>query len=121
MIDNVNLQSLIDVIVTNANRKGFYTPDSIIKAPLSYDYGDYRELNAELTIATLMMCVTELSEAVKAVQRGDEKNFAEELADTMIRILGICGEMKIDILTEINKKMEKNFSRENRHGLKCII
>jgi len=121
MIDTVNLQSLIDVIVTNARRKEFYTPDSIIKVPPSYDYGDVREWNAELTIAKLMMCVTELSEAVKAVQKGDEENFAEEMADVMIRVLGICGEMKIDILTEMTKKMEINFGREKRHGSECII
>lgn len=59
-------------------------------------------------LASLMMVVTELAEAAEAVRNGQWENFHEELADTMIRLLGLCGRLNVDIEREVAKKMEKN-------------
>ena len=46
----------------------------------------------------------------------NKSNFAEELADVVIRVMSLAGHHKIDIGAEILKKQEKNKKREIRHG-----
>ena len=67
----------------------------------------------------LMLVVTELAEAMEAYRDNDKKNFNEEIADTFIRLLDICGSIDIDIESEIKKKMEINKERPHRHGKNC--
>ena len=67
----------------------------------------------------LMLIVTELAEAMEAHRVQDKANFNEELADTFIRLLDLCGGLKIDIEEEINKKYLKNKSRPYKHGKIC--
>lgn len=96
----------------------------------------------------LMLCVSELSEALEADRKGRLANlkqfridmaqmneydnehgfrklafehnvkdtFEDELADTVIRILDLCGARGIDIEKHINLKLEYNRSRERMHG-----
>jgi NTP pyrophosphatase (non-canonical NTP hydrolase) len=64
----------------------------------------------------LMLVVTEVAEAMEAVRHDDRANFAEEIADTCIRCLDICGSLGIDIEAEITAKMERNRAREYKHG-----
>jgi len=66
----------------------------------------------------LMLIVTEVSEACEADRKGDLENFKEELADTFIRLLDLCGYFKIDIEKEINGKMIINKGRPKLHGKK---
>ena len=66
----------------------------------------------------LMLVVTEVSEAMEAWRKSDYKNFNEEIADTIIRLLQICYCMKIDLEYEIEKKMVVNESRPFKHGNK---
>lgn len=48
------------------------------------------------------------------------KNTVEdELADTIIRLLDLCGHMKIDIDTHVNLKMKYNETRPYKHGKRC--
>jgi len=67
----------------------------------------------------LMLIVTELAEAMEAHRTNDQANFKEELADTFIRLLDLCGGLKIDIEEEIAKKSERNKNRPYRHGKVC--
>ena len=67
----------------------------------------------------LMLIVTELAEAMEAHRHQDQENFREELADTFIRLLDLCGGLGIDIEQEIAKKSEKNKSRPYKHGKIC--
>ena len=97
-------------------------------------YDEKREIGT-----LLMLCVSELSEALEADRKGKhakpfvsltseefkdkfEKNFKDtfedELADTIIRILDLCGYLKIDIEEHIRLKMKYNEMRENKHGKK---
>lgn len=74
---------------------------------------------ADKTVAVkLMLCVTELSEACEADRKNDKENFAEEIADTFIRLFDLCGYLNIDIEKEINSKMIINKGRPQLHGKK---
>ena len=96
----------------------------------------------------LMLCVSELSEALEADRKArfakhdifeidlnfnsdiipqDERfkrafegnikdTFEDELADTVIRILDLCGARGIDLEKHINLKLKYNRSRERMHG-----
>ncbi len=64
----------------------------------------------------LMLVVTEISEAAEAVRHNNYQNFVEELADTVIRILDICGTCKIDLDRAITMKMYYNATRPEKHG-----
>ncbi|POD46268.1 hypothetical protein BKM15_25845 [Pseudomonas syringae pv. syringae] len=67
----------------------------------------------------LALIHSEVSEALEADRKGDEENFAEELADVCIRIFDLCGAKDIDLEVAILKKMEKNKSRSYKHGGKA--
>ena len=67
----------------------------------------------------LMLIVTELAEAMEAYRHQDQENFKEELADTFIRLLDLCGGFEIDIEEEIAKKSLKNKNRPYKHGKIC--
>lgn len=64
----------------------------------------------------LALIHSEVSEALEADRIGDDENFAEELADVVIRVFDLCGFMNIDLGTEIDKKMAKNRLRPHMHG-----
>jgi NTP pyrophosphatase (non-canonical NTP hydrolase) len=67
----------------------------------------------------LMLIVTELAEAMEAYRRQDQENFKEEIADSFIRLLDLCGGLEIDIEEEIAQKSKKNKSRPYKHGKIC--
>jgi NTP pyrophosphatase (non-canonical NTP hydrolase) len=89
--------------------KGFITPDSIYGA------------SGEQMLGKLMLVVTEVAEAAEAVRHGDGANFAEELADVIIRVLDICAAVGIDIDAVIQEKMEANRKRPAKHGKKSNL
>jgi NTP pyrophosphatase (non-canonical NTP hydrolase) len=67
----------------------------------------------------LMLIVTELAEAMEAHRVQDQDNFREEIADAFIRLLDLCGGLKIDIEGEIDRKSQKNKNRPYKHGKIC--
>ena len=67
----------------------------------------------------LMLIVTELAEAMEAHRVQDEENFREEIADSFIRLLDLCGGLGIDIEEEISRKSQKNKKRPYKHGKVC--
>ena len=67
----------------------------------------------------LMLIVTELAEAMEAHRKQDHENFKEEIADAFIRLLDLCGGLKIDIEDEIDRKSQKNKNRPYKHGKIC--
>ena len=68
---------------------------------------------------SLMLVVTELSEAMEAYRLEDVSNFNEEIADSFIRLFDFCGGFGIGIEAEIEKKMAKNKKRPYKHGKIC--
>lgn len=85
-----------------------------ITKPSDWETEDYKIL------AVLMLITSEISEAVEAFRKNDKKNFAEELADVIIRTLDLTTGMEIDIYEEILNKMEKNRNRGYKHGGKRV-
>lgn len=73
--------------------------------------------------AILALIHSEVSEALESY-RGDggpsNPNFAEELADIMIRVLDLAHGLKIDLGSAILNKLEKNRTRGYRHGGKKV-
>lgn len=67
----------------------------------------------------LALIHSEVSEALEADRMGDQENFAEELADVVIRVLDLCGSMGINLEKAIAEKMEKNKDRSYKHGGKA--
>jgi len=68
----------------------------------------------------LALMHSEVSEALEAFRANDQANFAEELADVIIRTLDCAAGLGIDIDAEINRKLEKNRNRAFRHGGKRV-
>jgi NTP pyrophosphatase (non-canonical NTP hydrolase) len=64
----------------------------------------------------LMLIVTEVAEAQEALRKNDFNNFAEELADIIIRVCDLAGGLNVDLEQEIVKKMEINKNRPYKHG-----
>ena len=64
----------------------------------------------------LMQIVAEAAEALEALRNNDMENHIEEIADMFIRLGDYCGNMGIDIVPAIEKKMKKNLCRERVHG-----
>lgn len=87
----------------------------------------------ETTIQYVTRCVAnihgEISELWESARKGSlhkpcDKNcnltqIEEELADIIIRVLDMAGELDIDIETAVMVKHEYNSTREYRHGNKC--
>ncbi|MGG3888623.1 MazG nucleotide pyrophosphohydrolase domain-containing protein [Metabacillus fastidiosus] len=67
----------------------------------------------------LALIHSEVSEALEADRKGNQENFAEELADVCIRIFDLCGSKGIDLEKAIFEKMERNKGRSYRHGGKA--
>jgi NTP pyrophosphatase (non-canonical NTP hydrolase) len=70
--------------------------------------------------AILALIHSEVSEALEGFRHDDKENFAEELADIVIRVLDLAGGLGIDLDREIHVKMEKNRERGYRHGGKRV-
>lgn len=74
-----------------------------------------------LKLCTHMALVhSEVSEATEAVRLGDRANFAEELADVVIRVASLSWGLGINLEAEILKKLERNAQRGLRHGGKLV-
>jgi len=63
---------------------------------------------------------SEVSEALEAFRRGDRDEFAAELADVLIRTVGLAYGLGIDVGVAMTAKMTANRAREHRHGGKRI-
>ena len=66
---------------------------------------------------------SELSEALEAERENKQSDkipeftgVEEELADTVIRILDMAAELKLDLIGALKAKMDYNDSRPYRHG-----
>jgi NTP pyrophosphatase (non-canonical NTP hydrolase) len=104
------------------------------------DHGFYDDEENKNVLLKLMLVVSEISEAAEAYRTNThtklelnnvnltdnlsfekyiKDTFEDELADTIIRILDLCGYMKIDIDKHIELKMRYNKNRPYKHGKKC--
>jgi NTP pyrophosphatase (non-canonical NTP hydrolase) len=79
------------------------------------DYDNANEIPVKLALIH-----SEVSEALEAFRNGDHENFAEELADTLIRLLDLAAGLGIDMDREVTAKVETNRGRGYRHGDKRV-
>jgi NTP pyrophosphatase (non-canonical NTP hydrolase) len=70
--------------------------------------------------AVLALIHSEVSEAMEGFRHDDRANFAEELADVVIRVVGLAHGLGIDLGAEMLAKVEKNRAREFKHGGKRL-
>lgn len=82
--------------------------------------GDHDKVNAfyqtDRVARWLMLIVTEASEAMEALRHSDRKNFEEEMADIVIRVMDTCESLGTDLEAEIEKKSAANEARPLMHG-----
>lgn len=78
-------------------------------------------------LASLMLVVSELSEAAEELRAGSPEFYLQdgkpegvgvELADAVLRILDFCGYYGIDLEKAINVKHAFNLTRPHMHGKK---
>ncbi len=86
----VDLKSLQEEVVRNKKEKGFNMTDTALEFCRAHE---------------------ELSEAFSKYNKG-EAGVAEEFADVMIFILGMCETMGFDLEKELVAKIEKNKNRQ---------
>ena len=96
----MEIKNLVAEIYENAVKHGWYD-----------DQADIPTL--------LCMVHAEVSEALEAHCNHDLDNFAEELADIVIMVFSMSGELGIDIEKEITQKNQFNKKRPYRHGNKA--
>jgi NTP pyrophosphatase (non-canonical NTP hydrolase) len=68
------------------------------------------------TIAHLILIVSEVGEAIQALENNDAANLREELADIPLRLGDTVERLRIDLTPEILAKNERNRQRAYRHG-----
>lgn len=78
-------------------------------------WGDENQIPADLALIH-----SEVSEALEAFRKDDRDGFAEELADVMIRVIGLAYGLEIDLGGQVVAKMAKNRERAFKHGGKKL-
>lgn len=68
------------------------------------------------SLAEMALIHSEVSEASEALRMGNISNFAEELADIVIRVMDSAAARGFDLQNHVLVKMEKNATREYLHG-----
>jgi NTP pyrophosphatase (non-canonical NTP hydrolase) len=77
-------------------------------------------LNENQIPADLALIHSEVSEALEAFRESNVEGLASELADIVIRVIGLADGLEFDLGAEILRKIEKNRTREHKHGGKRI-
>lgn len=88
-------------------------------AKKNYDWVERMGWHNKTTLEALALVASEVGEAINEC-RGEKPtdNFAEELADIVLRVLDIAHWQGIDIELELLNKMKKNEQRGTRGRLK---
>lgn len=66
--------------------------------------------------ADIALLHSEVSEAYEGYRNGDTANVHEEMADVFIRLLDTCERWGVDLVTETERKIERNRQRGYKHG-----
>lgn len=112
-----SIQALVNEAHDNATEHGFTQiyNDLMATAPVE----QCRAMRRTILLAKLALITSEVGEAVRALQHGDDQAFAEEVADVVIRVLDLCGSDHIDLGDRVLRKMMNNRKRPYLHGKEC--
>lgn len=112
----MTITELVEKAHDNAVNHGFWD-DVEEMLLLNPGDGDTRKQYINRVVGCCLMLMTsELGEAIEAWRHGDEEEFAEELADVMIRLGDFAGFMQVDLEKAVADKMAKNAKRPYKHG-----
>ena len=104
----------------NAVEHGFYENSKTTEQALISMGLELEAHSTQMKLSKLALIGSEVGEAVRAVQHGDNAGLAEELADICIRVFDMCGWLDIELGNEIIRKMEINRARPYMHGKKGL-
>lgn len=119
------LKKLIKEIHKNARQKGFYEKEEVITTLMSsmkfskqHAIKPIRDAFLSQKLFLVNCEVSEAGESIRNNNYGLEKKdtFEDEIADSIIRLLDICGYLDIDIEKQIKWKMKYNSKRKKLHG-----
>jgi len=100
------------------NKAEIISPQAIHQVAKEHGWWDRERSIPEL----LCLIHSEISEALEGCREhlteGEDGWLGEELADAIIRIFDLCEHEDINILSEVEKKHNKNKKRKYRHGNK---
>jgi NTP pyrophosphatase (non-canonical NTP hydrolase) len=106
------------------DRKGFDTgwdivPEKLmlVVTELAEAMEEYRKLDDEALDSLYFRCLGEDKHVSKDTWDILDK-FEDEIADTFIRLLDLCGSLCLELEYSINRKMTVNENRPHKHG-KC--
>ncbi|AGM11909.1 hypothetical protein DNAM5_46 [Haloarcula californiae tailed virus 1] len=88
----------------------------LIAEESGFHEGDDAGVDERSRAKILALIHSEVSEALEADREGDEQEYAEELADIVIRVMDHAETEGIDLEEEIKEKNAANRDREYKHG-----
>lgn len=100
----------------NAVKHGFWDDVEEMLLLNPGDSGTREQYINRVVGCCLMLITSELGEAIEAWRHGEKEEFAEELADAVIRIGDLAGFMQIDLEQAMVGKMNRNEKRPYKHG-----
>lgn len=107
----------VEAIRDGAMTRADLVPKMRATLELAHDAAEFPGLPpGNALLAKLVLIVSEVGEAIKAVINDDRENLGEELADIIIRDLDIGGSLKFDMDAVVAKKSAVNEGRPERHG-----
>lgn len=113
----LGLYRLTEEAYDNATEHGFTKIYDDLMASVPVE--QRRAMRRTILLAKLALITSEVGEAVSALQHGKDQEFAEEVADIVIRVLDLCGYAQIDLSGEVIRKMMANRKRPYLHGKEC--
>jgi len=121
----VDLNELAQLINKRAKEKGFYDGGFNLSEKLMLivsELGEAQESDRKNRRANLEYFLERQKELVadegkiRAFESSIKDTIEDELADALIRILDLCGYLKIDIGKHVEIKMWYNSTRPEKHG-----
>lgn len=111
------IRALQNEAYDNAEEHGFHKAYSGLLTAVPVE--ERKSARRTILLAKLALIASEVGEAVREVQHGDEQAMAVELADVVIRVLDMCGAEYIELGSVMLAKMMRNRKRPYLHGKEC--
>ena len=117
----VSTRFLLEGDVTDKTTDFSYFFSSLNKLAVnihSWSESKHFETNYDNVPEKLMFIVSELSEALEAARDDNWRDFEEEVADALIRLLDMSAGLGLNLTKAVHDKMIKNEGRAMKHGRK---